>query len=449
MASMASMVRRSNMTMPDLKRRKRLSALADYSLHHQRHNNTTSGFFEDRNALGKRRLIPREEGKPIHHQNFRHSGNMFSSKKRRKLMVIPDRLSDLPDHILHHILSFLDTKSSVQTIILSKRWTSLWKYVPVLTFILKSFSSLDNFMQHANQVLSLRSDSSRVRKVAAHFVTVCPKEMDLFDRIAKYAGSHGVEELFICVFGSLDVVSGLVYACYQSLKVLELEGADFPDTYDDGLWSCLPMLESLTLTRCFLKLCADDSLGNFPTLGSLKLVKCYCRSSEIGHLKIMAPELLNLEIVSSEFTSLEIVAPKLQSFTLKMDYLCGIEYVSKSNLNSLNRASIKLFGDKDLFSHRARDAEKQMVVDAEEQMVVEQCVNLFKILHNVQALDLEVERLELLIQICNSEESSPFKRMKFLNLKCQDKFVGDVPNQIVGYFLGGSTNEEGEENFTI
>ncbi|CAN0879611.1 Putative F-box protein At3g58860 [Linum grandiflorum] len=331
---------------------------------------------------------------------------MFSSTKRRTLTVIPDRLSDLPDDILHHILSFLDTKSSVQTIILSKRWTSLWKYVPVLTFILESFSSLKNFMHHADQVLSLRSDSSRVRKVAVHFVTICAKEMDLIDRIVKYAGSHGVEELFNSGFGSLDEVSGLVYACYQSLKVLELEKTYFPDSYDDGLWSSLPMLESLTLTRCFLKLCADDSLGNFLTLGSLKLVKCCRRRSDIGHLKIMAPELLNLEIVSSEFTSLEIVAPKLQSFTLRMDYLCGIEYVSKSNLTSLNRASIKLFGDKDLFSHRARDAEKQMVVDAEEQMVVQQCVNLFKILHNVQVLDLEVECLEALDSVSFSSITS-------------------------------------------
>ncbi|CAN0891399.1 F-box/LRR-repeat protein 25 [Linum grandiflorum] len=47
-----------------------------------------------------------------------------------------DRLSDLPDSILHHILSLVndDTRYSVRTSVLSKRWTSVWKYIPALTF---------------------------------------------------------------------------------------------------------------------------------------------------------------------------------------------------------------------------------------------------------------------------------------------------------------------------
>ncbi|KAL5856768.1 hypothetical protein ACOSQ3_004226 [Xanthoceras sorbifolium] len=33
-----------------------------------------------------------------------------------------DRLSNLPNHIIHHILSFVDTKCAVQTSVLSKKW---------------------------------------------------------------------------------------------------------------------------------------------------------------------------------------------------------------------------------------------------------------------------------------------------------------------------------------
>ncbi|CAI8609651.1 unnamed protein product [Vicia faba] len=46
-----------------------------------------------------------------------------------------DKLSDFSDSILIHILSFLNTKDSVQTSILSKRWNHVWKYIPLLTFI--------------------------------------------------------------------------------------------------------------------------------------------------------------------------------------------------------------------------------------------------------------------------------------------------------------------------
>ncbi|XP_057772039.1 putative F-box protein At1g49610 [Salvia miltiorrhiza] len=45
-----------------------------------------------------------------------------------------DRLSELPDSLILHILSFLPMRHVVQTTLLSKRWADLWRTVSSLTF---------------------------------------------------------------------------------------------------------------------------------------------------------------------------------------------------------------------------------------------------------------------------------------------------------------------------
>ncbi|RZC75581.1 hypothetical protein C5167_051074 [Papaver somniferum] len=50
-----------------------------------------------------------------------------------------DRISSLPDNLIHHILSFIDTKYAVQTSVLSKRWKTTWISLPYLNFTWSGF----------------------------------------------------------------------------------------------------------------------------------------------------------------------------------------------------------------------------------------------------------------------------------------------------------------------
>ncbi|KAL9374618.1 hypothetical protein Peur_031497 [Populus x canadensis] len=49
-------------------------------------------------------------------------------------MINIDRLNDLPDHVIHKVLSFLDLKQAIQTCVLSKRWRFPWTSLPCLKF---------------------------------------------------------------------------------------------------------------------------------------------------------------------------------------------------------------------------------------------------------------------------------------------------------------------------
>ncbi|XP_045822421.1 F-box/FBD/LRR-repeat protein At4g00160-like [Trifolium pratense] len=88
-----------------------------------------------------------------------------------------DRISELPDHIVSHILSFLPTKLAATTSILSKRWKSVWHSVLTLDFddqTFKDFDSLTNFM--------ISTMSSRDIKLPIHsFTFKCVNESSPYD----------------------------------------------------------------------------------------------------------------------------------------------------------------------------------------------------------------------------------------------------------------------------
>ncbi|XP_059439460.1 F-box/LRR-repeat protein At3g58900-like isoform X2 [Corylus avellana] len=154
-------------------------------------------------------------------------------------------LSDLPEEILRHILSFLPTKHAVRTSVLSKRWEYLWASIPNLDFkrslptyfngpIEKYKSKRRLLMNFVERVLCLR-DSYAIKR----FTLPCDVLGDAA-RVNTWISAvvrHNVQELNIY----LDKFKGefsLPY-CLFTYEYLT-----------QHLFSGLPVLKKLSLTDC-------------------------------------------------------------------------------------------------------------------------------------------------------------------------------------------------------
>ncbi|PIA57988.1 hypothetical protein AQUCO_00500132v1 [Aquilegia coerulea] len=115
----------------------------------------------------------------------------------------PDKLSSLPEPILHHILSFLDMKHVVQTSILSTRWRYLWVSLPFLSFdhavflrCLESCSPIypyKKFVDFVDQVLFHRNNSI-IQKFKLKDDCCFPTHMDSWIRVAVW---RNVEQIHL------------------------------------------------------------------------------------------------------------------------------------------------------------------------------------------------------------------------------------------------------------
>ncbi|GAU13049.1 hypothetical protein TSUD_173490 [Trifolium subterraneum] len=76
-----------------------------------------------------------------------------------------DRISNLPDSVIYHILSFLPTKQSAATSILSKKWNPLWLSVLALDFETQDFADFAAFRHFVYSVMLSRNITLPIRSL--------------------------------------------------------------------------------------------------------------------------------------------------------------------------------------------------------------------------------------------------------------------------------------------
>ncbi|XP_045826030.1 putative F-box/FBD/LRR-repeat protein At1g78760 isoform X2 [Trifolium pratense] len=256
-----------------------------------------------------------------------------------------DRLSDLPDCVLLHIFSFLNTKHVVQTCILSKRWRHLWKRISTLILHSSSFTTKKRFTIFMSKILTLRDTS-----IALHALDLDRSgdiEPLVFKKILNYVSSHKthLKELGISVGGAdSSLIMSCVSSCHAltSLKLSISSMRNIRRNFGDALFPKslnLPALTSLDLTNFVF--CGGESghaepFSAFTKLISLVLHWWKLRDAQI--LSISNETLVNLAMhnYSHDIAKIEISAKCLRTFTITgyvIYKICGSSLSSVKQVN--------------------------------------------------------------------------------------------------------------------
>ncbi|EXB80393.1 F-box/LRR-repeat protein 13 [Morus notabilis] len=280
----------------------------------------------------------------------------MAAKRVKRVKVLKERkkydhLSELPDCIIHHILSFLPAIEVVQMSILSKRWRRMWYYVPALNFCQISVYGSDRFPKFVDEYLKYReiglrsvADSSIITRFklrimcGVDFSTLVDKwlnfvvlknkleELDLYVK----PWPRLVPKLYHCLPGA---VLGAKSLTHLKLEYMRMVGP---------LQVSLPVLKLLSLKH--VSGLNDHSfehlLANCPSLEELVLRDCRDLSTpQISSSTLKSSE---LQLVSNQ--RIKIDAIKLQFLLFGSAQNCRISLATCASLKSLSLCNAEFLG---------------------------------------------------------------------------------------------------------
>ncbi|XP_016444914.1 F-box protein At5g03100-like [Nicotiana tabacum] len=250
-----------------------------------------------------------------------------------------DRLSDLPDAILLHILSMLwNPKEVVRSSVLSKRWQFLWKSVPISLDFETSFGysekGIRDFVGSVNRELHYWRSFEKIRKFRVSLYTYKKsyiKDIDLWIHFATKVANVEDFTLEIRFGGDLYEFPQFAYK-NTSLRNLDLRGCNLSPPGSVN-WSRLVSLSlgDLELTDGIM----GEVLSGCPNLECLELDSV----SGIHRLEISSVKLRELSI-REYLNELEILAPYIQ--TLQILGICPDINLQQRNAASLVTAVLYL-----------------------------------------------------------------------------------------------------------
>jgi hypothetical protein len=182
----------------------------------------------------------------------------MAKRARAGITASDDRLSALPDGVLHTILSFLPARQLVQTSLLSRRWKDLWCSTPCINIDEREFdigsgrnvqakkwSKFENFNTN---LLLFRSNAASVDKFCLYAHEHNHRDVDKWIRRGiKYCPAH----LHISVLNDVAFKLPSLGSCFGTLRRLYLSNVSLDNCFAELLSSGSSPLEILELRSCW------------------------------------------------------------------------------------------------------------------------------------------------------------------------------------------------------
>jgi len=264
----------------------------------------------------------------------------ISGRKKKKTSSnenVANVINSLPDEILQHILSFLDTWTAAKSSVLSKRWRYLWIHAPALDFDLNYFMRRRIHRASASHIrlaASLNKPSASKIHLAAsqHKSSTLRRFRMKTDRHGIYMSREAIDRLLsqLLDFTKIPQIQEL-HLVFHHLYYRQATFKLPSDILSSGNLRCLELVQcdirhigAMNLTRVeTLSLSGVDAASEESIallISSCRGVKRFTYEScqKVRNLDLCLHELRELELGSrGKLRNLKIDAPKLHSVELK------------------------------------------------------------------------------------------------------------------------------------
>ncbi|KAL5708003.1 hypothetical protein ACHQM5_018845 [Ranunculus cassubicifolius] len=329
-----------------------------------------------------------------------------------------DRISNLPESIRNHIVSFLPMVDAIRTSILSKPWRNVCSSLSNFDFDQQLFDEMSDkktsFKESVSQLIDHRDESN---------VQSFKLSIDVDDSIVRHINSwisyvvqHNVKEFELCVISGKLVHLPCILFTSKTLTALCLN-----NIINLNLPSLVEFPVMKTLNLCTIKWSDDKQtnqlISSCPLLQELFLVDCSWNKSNL--LVISAPNLKRLVLKT---------ASPAQEVRISSTKICFCHYVGHPPDISLESLSSLLSVEFYFFPSSARTAK------VSHKHMDDRVIKIFMGLQNVVDLMIAQYSVEILAREWDllSKNSTCFGSIKILGL-----IVFSTKNQVqfVALFL--------------